>query len=105
MPGTLLAVHVHAHVKPDAIDAFIAATRTNAAASLNEAGVVRFDVLQEVEDPTRFVLVEVYRNPAAAAAHKQTSHYVTWRDAVTAMMAEPRDSVKHVTIFPEDDDY
>jgi autoinducer 2-degrading protein len=105
MPGTLLAVHVHVHVKPDMIEAFIAATRTNAVASLNEPGVVRFDVMQEVEDPARFVLVEVYRNPAGAAAHKETPHYTAWRDAVAPMMAEPRDSVKHVTIFPDDDDY
>jgi quinol monooxygenase YgiN len=105
MSGTLLAVHVHVHVKPDSIDAFIAATRANAVASLQEPGVVRFDVMQEVEDPARFVLVEVYRNPTGAAAHKETAHYQTWRDAVAPMMAEPRDSVKHVTIFPEDDDY
>src|SRR6266700_1154299 len=102
MAQSLLIVHVHVHVKPDAIDAFRAATLANATASVREPGIARFDVVQSREDPTRFVLVEVYRTPEAPAAHKDTAHYATWRDAVAGMMAEPRTSVKYVNAFPDD---
>lgn len=101
--SAMLAVHVHVHVKPDAIEAFKAATRANARASVQEPGIARFDVLQQADDPTRFVLVEVYRNTAAAAAHKETVHYATWRDSVAPLMAEPRTSVKFTNVFPDDD--
>ena len=90
----MLIVHVSVHVKDDAIGAFIDASRANAAASLEEPGVARFDVVQALDDPTRFVLVEAYRSEEAAAAHKETDHYATWRDAVAPMMAEPRRSVR-----------
>ena len=98
----MLIVHVHVHVKPDCVEAFKQATRLNARRSLLELGVLRFDVLQRQDDPTRFVLVEVYRDAGAAAAHKATPHYPVWRDAVAPMMAEPRFSVKFDRVFPDD---
>ena len=102
MPNGLLVVHVHVHVVADGIDAFRAATRANAEHSVREPGVARFDVIQSVEDPTRFVLVEVYRDAAATLAHKETAHYLRWRDAVAPLMAEPRSAVKYVNVFPDD---
>lgn len=99
----LLVVHVHVHVKPEAVEAFRAASLENAQHSLAEAGVARFDVIQQADDPTRFVLVEVYRNAAGAAAHKETAHYARWRDLVADLMAEPRFSVKYANAFPPDD--
>ena len=95
-----LAVLVQVHVLADAVEAFRAASLTNAAASLGEPGVVRFDVIQETGDPTRFVLIEVYRDADGAAAHKQTQHYQTWRDSVAGMMAEPRTSKSYATVSP-----
>lgn len=102
MPATLLIVEVSVHVKPDAVEAFRAATLANARASVREPGIARFDLLQDRDDPTRFVLVEVYRTADAPAAHKATAHYVAWRDAVAELMAEPRTSRKFVNVFPED---
>ena len=102
MPGSLLVVHVHARVKPDGVEAFRAASIENARESLREPGVARFDVVQSTEDPTRFVLVEVYRNADAPAAHKATAHYARWRDAVADLMAEPRTSARYVNVAPED---
>jgi len=96
----MLTVHVHVHVKPEDIEAFKAATRINARLSLLEPGVLGFDVLQHTENPAKFVLVEIYRDPAAAAAHKETTHYPAWRDAVAPMMAEPRSSVKYQRVAP-----
>jgi autoinducer 2-degrading protein len=98
----MLIVHVHVHVKPDCVEAFIAATKDNAGQSIREQGIARFDVVQQADDPSRFVLVEVYRTPEAAAAHKETAHYQVWRDAVAGMMAEPRASVKFSNVFPEE---
>lgn len=91
----MLIVHVFVHVNPDAVDAFIEATRANAAASRQEPGIARFDVVQQLDDPTRFVLVEAYRTEQAAFDHKETAHYATWRDAVAPMMAEPRSALKY----------
>ena len=91
----MLIVHVHVHVKPESVAAFEAATRVNARLSLLEPGVLQFEVLQQSDDPARFLLVEVYRDGAAAAAHKETPHYPVWRDTVAPMMAEPRSSVKY----------
>jgi autoinducer 2-degrading protein len=102
MPSTLIVVQVQIHVKPDAVEAFQAASVANARASLREPGVARFDVMQDRDDPTRFVLVEAYRSPAAVAAHKETAHYLTWRDTVADWMAEPRSSRKFVNVHPED---
>jgi quinol monooxygenase YgiN len=98
----MLVVHVHVHVKPECVEAFKAATLANARASVQEPGVARFDVVQQTDDPTRFVLVEAYRTPEAPAAHKETAHYKTWRDTVESMMAEPRRGVKHTSLFPID---
>lgn len=97
----MLVVHVHVRVKPDAIEAFRAATLANARASRREPGIARFDVVQQADDPTRFVLVEAYRDPAAAAAHKETAHYAVWRDTVAPLMAEPRSSVKYHDVAPD----
>jgi autoinducer 2-degrading protein len=96
----MLTVHVHVHVKPEDIEAFKAATRINARLSLLEPGVLGFDVLQHAENPAKFVLIESYRDAAAAAAHKETTHYPVWRDAVAPMMAEPRSSVKYQRVAP-----
>ena len=96
----MLVVHVHVHVEPDSVGAFIEATIENAQASIKEAGIARFDVIQQTDDPTRFVLVEVYRSLEAPAAHKQTAHYAQWRHTVAEMMAEPRSSVKYMNLFP-----
>jgi len=98
----MLVVHVHVHVRPEHLEAFTTASLANARASVREPGVARFDVVQQADDPTRFVLVEVYRTPAAPAAHKETAHYQAWRDAVAPMMAEPRTSVKFANLFPDD---
>ena len=98
----MFIVHVHVHVKPDCVAAFKNATLLNARLSLLEPGVRRFDVVQQADDPTRFVLVEVYRGAAASTAHKETAHYPVWRDAVAPMMAEPRASVKFHNVFPAD---
>jgi (4S)-4-hydroxy-5-phosphonooxypentane-2,3-dione isomerase len=99
----MLIVHVQVQVKPDCVEAFQHATRLNARLSLLELGVLRFDVLQQQDDPTRFVLVEIYRDAGAAAAHKATDHYPVWRDAVAPMMAGQRQSVKFDKIFPGDE--
>ncbi len=98
----MLIVHVHVQVKPEAIAAFQAATVANASASVREPGIARFDVVQQVDDPTRFVLVEVYRTPESAVAHKETAHYATWRDTVAPLMAAPRTSLKFTHVFPAD---
>lgn len=98
----MLIVHVFINVKSDKIDAFKYATLQNANNSVNEPGVVRFDIIQERDDKTKFVLVEVYRSAQDAGAHKETAHYISWRDAVAEMMAEPRKSIKYSNIFPED---
>ena len=98
----MLVIHVHVRVKSECVDAFNHATLVNARASVNEPGIARFDVVQQQDDPTRFVLVEVYRSVEANAAHKETKHYQIWRDTVAPMMAEPRSSVKFTNLFPDD---
>ena len=98
----MLVVHVQVRVKPDSVDAFKKATLANAQESVKEQGIARFDVVQQQDDATRFVFVEVYRTAEAPAAHKETKHYQTWRDTVAPMMAEPRTSVKFSNVFPED---
>ena len=83
-------------------EAFRAASLANAEASRREPGVLRFDLLADREDPRHFVLVEVYRDAAASAAHKETAHYATWRDAVASLMAEARRSERYVNVSPDD---
>ena len=96
----MLVVHVLVHVKPDQVEAFREATLENARNSIKEPGIARFDVVQQQDEPTRFVLVEVYRTADDPAKHKETAHYQTWRDAVADMMAEPRHSVKYGNVYP-----
>jgi quinol monooxygenase YgiN len=96
-------VHVQVHVKPEFIDAFKEATLENARNSVQEPGIARFDVVQQLDDQSRFVLVEVYRSSQDPAEHKRTAHYQTWRDTVAEMMAEPRSSVKYDNVFPDDE--
>ena len=101
----MLVVHVHVHVKPEHVEAFKAATVENARQSLLEPGIARFDVAQQTDDPTRFVIVEVFRSAEAPTAHRETSHYQTWRDAVTEMMVAPRQGIRHTAVFPPDADW
>lgn len=98
----MFIVHVHVRCKPECVDEFKRVTCENAGNSVREPGVARFDVVQQLDDPNRFVLVEVYRTKEDPARHKETSHYIKWRDAVEEMMAEPRTSVKYDNVFPED---
>ncbi len=99
-------VYVSIHVKPDQIEDFISVTKENADKSTtNEPGIARFDVVQQKEDPTRFVLIEVYYTPEDAARHKETSHYNRWRENAEPMMAEPRSRVIYTNIFPSDSQY
>lgn len=99
----MFIVHVHVHVKANSVKAFRAATLHNAQNSVQEAGCARFDVVQQQDDPTRFVLVEVYRTVEDSAKHKETAHYALWRDTVEPLMAEPRRSVKYDNAFPSDE--
>lgn len=99
----MLVVHVHVHVKSECVDDFITATVENASNSIQEHGIARFDLIQQNDDPTRFVLVEVYRTAEDPSRHKETTHYQKWRDSVAEMIAEPRSSVKYENIFPYDE--
>ena len=96
-------VHVFVHVKPEFVEVFKTASLDNASNSVQEPGVARFDVIQQQDDPTRFVLLEVYRDAEEApAAHKQTAHYARWRDTVAEMMAEPRQGIPYNGLFPKE---
>ncbi len=95
-------VLVHVHVKPESIEDFKAITLDNARNSVKEPGIARFDVVQQADDPTRFVLVEVYRDADAPAKHKETAHYLAWRDKAIDMMSEPRYSIKYQNVFPDE---
>ena len=99
----MLIVHVHVRVKPEYIEAFKQATVINASNSVKEPGIARFDVIQQADDPSHFVLVEVYRTQEATVQHKETAHYATWRDAVTPMLPEPRTRVMYTNIYPADE--
>ena len=104
--GTImLVVHVHVKVKSECIEAFKEATIENARQSLKEPGIARFDVVQQNDDPARFVLVEAYRTVEATAAHKATAHYAAWRERMESLMAEPRSSVKYANLFPDDESW
>lgn len=98
----MLIVHVHVNVKSQFIEAFKEATIENASNSIKEPGIARFDVIQQEDDPTKFILVEVYKTVEASTAHKETAHYARWRDAVGEMMSVPRQGIKYSNIFPED---
>jgi autoinducer 2-degrading protein len=99
----MFIVHVHVHVKPEFVEAFKEATIENARNSVQEPGIVRFDVVQQQDDLNRFILVEVYRTDADPGRHKETAHYAKWRDTVAEMMAEPRSSAKYANVFPADE--
>lgn len=94
----MLVIQVQVHVKPESVEAFIAATRRNAVASLQEPGIARFDVLRSETAPNRFVLIEAYRDSEAPARHKETAHYAEWRDTVAPMMAEPRLGTRYTAV-------
>ena len=98
-------VLVHVNVKSQFVEAFKQASLENAAHSIKEAGIARFDVIQQTEDPRKFILVEVYKTAEAPAAHKETAHYARWRDTVAEMMSEPRQGIKYTNIFPSDDNW
>ncbi len=98
----MLVVHVLVHIKPDQVEAFREATLENARNSVHEPGIARFDVIQQQDDPTRFVLVEVYRTPDDPGRHKETAHYQKWRDTVADMMVEPRSGIKYGNVFPDE---
>jgi quinol monooxygenase YgiN len=100
--GKMLIVNVHVHVREGMEEAFLEASLINAKNSLQESGIARFDVLQQQDDPSRFLLIEVYRTSEDPARHKETEHYQRWRDTVKEMMAEPRFAVKYANVFPED---
>ena len=97
----MLIVHVHVRVKPESVADFIEATLANARSSVQEPGIARFDFVQQSDDATRFVLVEAYCTNDAPAAHRETTHYRTWRDAVEPMMAEPRQRSQYDAVFPD----
>jgi autoinducer 2-degrading protein len=97
----MLIVHVHVRVKPESVEKFKTATLENGRASIQEPGIARFDVVQEQDDATHFVLVEVYRTAEAPAAHRETAHYLKWRDTVEPMMAEPRQRALYNAVFPD----
>ena len=99
----MIIVHVHVHVKPESVETFREATLENARNSIKEPGIACFDVLQQSDDPSRFLLIEIYRTPDAPAQHKATTHYGKWRDTVTPMMAEPRTSVRYERLSPDPD--
>jgi quinol monooxygenase YgiN len=99
----MLIAIVNVHVKSDSIDAFKEITQENARYSIKEPGIARFDVLQQEDDPTRFILFEVYRNDDAPARHRETAHYQKWKEAATDLMAEPRTNIKYRNIFPSDE--
>ena len=101
----MLVVHVHAHVKPEFVEDFRIASLENASKSIKEPGIARFDVIQQADDPTRFMLVEVYRTAGDPGRHKETSHYQSWRNKVENMMAEPRKSTKYLNVFPADKEW
>ena len=99
----MFIVHVSVHVSPESVAGFTDATLENARNSIREPGVTRFDFMQQQDDPTRFLLVEVYRTPDDPARHKETAHYKKWRDTVADMMAEPRTSIKYSNVFPDEE--
>ena len=101
----MLIVLVHVHVKPEFVEAFKQASIGNASNSVKEPGIARFDVIQNTDDPTKFILVEVYKSDEAPVAHKETAHYAKWRDTVTEMMAEPRQGIKYTNLFPTDENW
>ena len=100
----MLVVQVNVHVKEDQIEEFIKATEENVKNSIKEPGIARFDFFQNQEDPTRFILIEAYRDENAPVKHKETEHYKKWKAHVEPMMSEQRFSIKYSNILPNDND-
>jgi (4S)-4-hydroxy-5-phosphonooxypentane-2,3-dione isomerase len=98
----MLIVHVHVRVRPEFVEQFKEATIENARNSVKEPGIARFDVVQQQDDSTRFVLVEVYRTSDAPARHRETAHYLAWKHSVESMLPEPRTRVMYSAVFPDD---
>lgn len=100
----MFIVHVFCHVKPEFVNVFKALCVENARNSVQEPGIARFDVIQQTDDPTRFVLVEVYRTPEDPTKHKETAHYATWAEEVAAqdMLVEPRSKLIYNNVFPDE---
>lgn len=96
----MIVTCVYVHVKPESVARFIEASTINHIASVHETGNIRFDFLQHAEDPARFMLYEAYESEASAAAHKNTPHYLKWKETVQDMMAEPRQGVKYNILQP-----
>jgi autoinducer 2-degrading protein len=101
----MVILHVHAQVRSESLDAFRDATRENAQNSVRETGVIRFEVVQQSDEPTRFLILEVYRDEAAVEAHRRTAHYAKWRDVVEPMMAEPRHRTLFKAVFPDEENW
>ncbi|HHO76315.1 MAG TPA: antibiotic biosynthesis monooxygenase [Deltaproteobacteria bacterium] len=101
----MIVVHVFIRIKPGYVEAFKEASISNASSSIKEPGIARFDLIQQSDDPSRFVLTEIYRDKKAQARHKQTEHYSLWRERVENMMAEPRHSITYENVYPEDMHY
>ncbi len=101
----MYVVTVNVFVKPEAVDSFVEATRDNARGSRQEAGCLRFDVLQSEDDPTRFFLYEVYRSKEAFGAHQTTEHYRRWRATVADMMAQPRQGTRYRSVDPPEEEW
>ncbi len=98
----MIVTCVYVHVKPDAVDAFINATISNHSETVKEDGNIRFDFIQQADDPSRFMIYEVFESEDAVAKHKKTSHYLTWRDSVADFMAESRQGIRYKIIEPSD---
>jgi (4S)-4-hydroxy-5-phosphonooxypentane-2,3-dione isomerase len=98
----MLILHIFCSVKPEMIEAFKEATVKNAGYSIREPGVIKFDLLQQQDDPKRFVISEVYKSAESIAAHKKTAHYAEWCQYAQEMLAEPRSKMVYTNIFPED---
>jgi (4S)-4-hydroxy-5-phosphonooxypentane-2,3-dione isomerase len=98
----MLIVHVFVHVKPGNVELFKEETIRNAQNSIKEPGIVRFDIIQQEDDFTQFLLIEMYKNAEAAKKHKETAHYARWRETAEPLLAEPRKSIKYINIFPDD---
>ena len=97
----MIVTCVHIHVKSEWISSFIEASTENHLEAVKEPGNLRFDFVQQSDDPTRFMLYEAYEDEEAAAAHKKTQHYLKWRETIQDMMAEPRYGVKYNILQPQ----
>ena len=100
----MIVTLVYVQIKSEYVKGFIEATRENHESSVKENGNIRFDILQDSNDPTKFVLYEAYETEEAVIAHKETAHYLKWRDTVAMWMAKPREGVKHKLLFPQKTD-